>query len=70
MPIDETSGRVAGPREPVTTGGGAALRAHPNVSRDGHRIAYVEQIIASDNIQKASFRSGCRPDRRRACCIG
>ncbi len=55
VPIDESSGRVLGPREPVTTGGGSALRAHPNVSRDGRHIAYVEQIVASDTIQKAAF---------------
>jgi Tol biopolymer transport system component len=55
VPIDERSGRVLGPRQAVTTGGGAALRAHVNVSRNGKHIAYVEQVIANDTIEKVPF---------------
>lgn len=52
--IDEESGEVVGSMEPVTMGGGSAQRLHPSISRDGRRIAYVEQV-ATDNLHKAAF---------------
>jgi Tol biopolymer transport system component len=42
VPIDEVSGRRLGDPEPVTTGG--PFQAHPSISADGRRIAYVEKV--------------------------
>jgi eukaryotic-like serine/threonine-protein kinase len=52
--IDESSGNVTGPFEPVTTGGGLAQRQHATVSADGRRIAYVEQS-SSENMYRMPF---------------
>jgi serine/threonine protein kinase len=52
--IDERSGKTLGLPEPVTTGGGSTLRGHPSLSRDG-RIAYVEEIVVQDNIEKVEL---------------
>ena len=54
--IDESSGRVTGPFEPVTTGGGLAQRQHATVSADGRRIAYVEQS-SQENMYRLPFDS-------------
>jgi Tol biopolymer transport system component len=51
--IEESSGKVLGPYEPVTTGASAS-RHHLSISSDGKQIAYVERI-ASGNIWKARF---------------
>jgi Tol biopolymer transport system component len=41
--IEEGSGEVLGPPEPITTGA-SALRGHHALSKDGMRIAYVERV--------------------------
>lgn len=51
--IDEESGEVLGEPQAITTGA-SATRQQISFSRDGHRIAYVERIVA-ENIQKAAF---------------
>jgi serine/threonine protein kinase len=53
--IDEQSGKVIAVPEALTTGGGQSLRGHASVSRDGRRIAYVEEAVVSDRIQKVPF---------------
>lgn len=54
IPLDEESGEILGSAEPVTIGGGSAQRLHASISRDGRRIAYVEQV-ATDNLHKVAF---------------
>jgi eukaryotic-like serine/threonine-protein kinase len=49
VPIDETSGKTAGPPEAVTTP--APFVAHITISADGTRIAY-SSILRARNIQK------------------
>jgi Tol biopolymer transport system component len=55
LPIDERSGKALGVPESVTTGGGQSFRAHPSISKDGRQIAYVEEVVVSDTIQKVDF---------------
>jgi Tol biopolymer transport system component/DNA-binding winged helix-turn-helix (wHTH) protein len=50
--IDEESGKPLGPPEPVTTP--SRYTGHLTFSRDGRRMAYVEQL-ASSNIQRVGF---------------
>ncbi|MEW6207831.1 MAG: winged helix-turn-helix domain-containing protein [Acidobacteriota bacterium] len=52
VPIEETSGKVLGPPEAVTTP--SSYIEHLSFSRDGRRMAYVEAVIR-DNIQRVSF---------------
>jgi eukaryotic-like serine/threonine-protein kinase len=51
--IDERSGNVLGPPEPITTGVGASSQ-HLSLARDGRRLAYVAQT-ESTNICKIGF---------------
>jgi Tol biopolymer transport system component len=51
-PIDEPSGKVQGPPEPVTTP--SPYSGHINISRDGRRLVYVQQAI-SRNIESIAF---------------
>ena len=51
-PIDEQSGRVLGPAEPITTP--SPDSAQISLSRDGRRLVYVQRT-ATRNIQKISF---------------
>jgi serine/threonine protein kinase len=53
IPIDEKTGRATGKPEPITNGGSAS-RQHLTISRDGNRMVYVEQTLAS-NIYKVDF---------------
>jgi Tol biopolymer transport system component len=53
IPVDEKTGRATGKPEPITMGGSAS-RQHLTISRDGNRMVYVEQTLAS-NIYKADF---------------
>ena len=53
VPIEEESGKALGPPEAVTTGG-AARRGHLSFSKDGRRIAYVEDV-SSSNIWKVAL---------------
>ena len=50
--IDEKSGRVLGRPEPITTP--SPYSGPISISRDGRRIAYVQQLTTA-NIQKAGF---------------
>jgi Tol biopolymer transport system component len=52
VPIDEASGHVLGPPEPVTTP--SVYSQHISFSRDGRHLAYV-QVINRSNIQKVGF---------------
>ncbi len=52
VPIDERTGKVLGPPEPVTTP--SQYSQHISFSRDGHRVAYV-QAVTSVNIQRVGF---------------
>jgi len=52
VPIDEDSGRVEGPPEQVTTP--SAYTMHFSLSRDGRRLAYVNQT-ETGNIYKVDF---------------
>jgi Tol biopolymer transport system component len=52
VPIEEKTGKVLGPPEPLTTP--ATDTAHLSISRDGRRIAYVQRV-ASLNIHKVGF---------------
>lgn len=52
VPIDEPSGKVLGPLEPVTTP--SPYSGHINISRDGRRLVYVQQAI-SHNIESIAF---------------
>jgi eukaryotic-like serine/threonine-protein kinase len=52
VPIDEASGKKLGDPEPVTTG--VPFLAHPSISADGQRIAYVEKVETA-NIQKITL---------------
>jgi Tol biopolymer transport system component len=54
VPINEKSGKILGSAERVTTGGGLVQRQHAALSRDGTRIAYVEES-ATENLQKIVF---------------
>lgn len=51
-PIDEPSGKVLGPPEPVTTP--SPYSGHINISRDGRRLVYVQQAL-SRNIESIAF---------------
>ena len=51
--VDETSGKVLGPPEPLTAGG-AGMRGPMSVSADGRRIAYTERTDTS-NIERIRF---------------
>jgi Tol biopolymer transport system component len=53
VPIEEESGEVLAPPEPVTTGA-SAIRMHLALSKDGMRLAYVERVDSS-SIWKAPF---------------
>jgi len=53
LEVDETSGEVLGPPEPLTAGG-AGFRGPMSISADGRRIAYTERIDAS-NIERIRF---------------
>ena len=48
-PIEEASGKVLGPPEPVTTP--STYSMHPSFSRDGRRLAYVDETRRF-NLQK------------------
>ena len=50
--VDEASGKTLGDPEPVTTG--VPFLAHPSISADGQRIAYVEKVETA-NIQKINL---------------
>jgi len=52
VPINEHSGAMLGPPEPMTTP--ASDGSQISVSRDGRRIAYTLQVFTS-NLQKATF---------------
>jgi Tol biopolymer transport system component/tRNA A-37 threonylcarbamoyl transferase component Bud32 len=52
VPIEEKTGKVLGPPEPLTTP--ATDTAHLSISRDGRRIAYVQRV-ASSNIHRVGF---------------
>ena len=52
VPIEEKSGKVLGPPEPVTTP--SAYSAHISFSRDGQRLAYVQSVIR-ENLQQVGF---------------
>jgi Tol biopolymer transport system component len=52
VPIEEASGKVLGPPEPVTTP--SSYSEHLSFSRDGRRMAYV-QTISSANLQQVGF---------------
>jgi len=52
VPIEEKSGRVLGPLEPVTTP--SPYSGQLAFSRDGRRLAYVQQV-SSSNIQRVAF---------------
>ena len=52
VPVEETSGKVLGAPEPVTTP--SAYSAHVSFSRDGRRFAYVQSVIR-DNLQQVGF---------------
>jgi Tol biopolymer transport system component len=54
VPINERSGEVLGPLQPVTRGGGTTIRQSLTISRDGTRLAFVERIARS-NIQRLGF---------------
>jgi len=54
VPLAEESGKVSGRAEIVTAAGGTGQRQHITVSRDGNRLAYVEEL-ATENIQKFDF---------------
>ena len=51
--IEESSGKVLGQYEAVTTGASAS-RQHLSVSNEGNHIAYVEEVVSS-NLWKAGF---------------
>ena len=51
--INEESGNVQGPPEPVTSGV-ASHAVHLSLSGDGRKVAYVAQVVAS-NIHKMNF---------------
>ncbi len=52
VPIEETTGQTLGPPEPVTTP--SPYSGHISISRDGRRLAYVNQV-STFNIQKVAF---------------
>jgi Tol biopolymer transport system component len=52
VPIEEQSGKVLGPPEPVTTP--SPYSGHINISRDGRRLVYVQQAL-SRNIEGIGF---------------
>jgi len=52
VPIEESSGKVLGPLEPVTTPSPSS--AHMTISRDGRRVAYVQQI-STQNLYQVAF---------------
>ncbi|MFY9611770.1 MAG: hypothetical protein WAU45_24540 [Blastocatellia bacterium] len=52
VPIEEESGKVLGPAEPVTTP--SPYTAHPSFSRDGRRMVY-SQIVRRANLQQVGF---------------
>jgi Tol biopolymer transport system component len=52
VPIDEASGKRLGVPEPITTP--APFLAHPSISADGRRIAYVAKVETA-NIQKINL---------------
>ena len=58
VPIDEQSGRVLGPPEPITTP--SAYSGFMSFSHDGRRLAYV-QVITHNNLQQIAFD----PERER-----
>jgi len=51
--VDEASGQVLGPPEPLTAGG-AGFRGPMSLSADGRRVAYTERTDAS-NIERIRF---------------
>jgi Tol biopolymer transport system component len=53
LPMDTETGKATGEPQPMTTGG-TAVRAHPSISADGKRIAYVE-AIRHRNIHRVPF---------------
>jgi Tol biopolymer transport system component len=52
VPIDEVSGKPAGPPEAITTP--ATFFAHPSLSADGKRIVYCA-ALETENIQRLAF---------------
>jgi len=52
--ISEASGKVLASPEIVTAAGGSGQRQHVTFSRDGQRLAYVEELLV-ENIQKVTF---------------
>ena len=52
VPVEEQSGRVTGPPEPLTTP--STYAQHVAFSRDGRRAAYVS-LVSSTNIMKVAF---------------
>jgi Tol biopolymer transport system component len=55
VPVQEESGRVLGPPEPIHTPSGYS--GHLSMSADGRRLGYVEQVISSA-IYRVSFDPG------------
>ncbi len=52
VPIEEESGQVTGPPEPVATP--SEYSQHLSFSRDGRRAAYV-QVVSRRNLQAVAF---------------
>jgi Tol biopolymer transport system component/tRNA A-37 threonylcarbamoyl transferase component Bud32 len=55
VPIEENTGKVLGPPEPITTP--ATDAAHISFSRDGRQLAYVQRTYTA-NLHKIGFDSG------------
>ena len=55
LPIEESTGKVLGPPEPITTP--ATDAAHISFSRDGRQLAYVQRTYTA-NLHKIGFDSG------------
>jgi eukaryotic-like serine/threonine-protein kinase len=52
-PIDEESGRVLGPAEPITAP--AQFVAHPCVSADGRHVVFSSIVTTTQNVQRLAF---------------
>ncbi len=55
VPIEEASGKVLGPLEPLSTP--SPYSGHLSLSRDGRRIAYAQQVSTA-NLHKVAFDPG------------